>query len=126
MNDQKPPIQTIVKFPLQPIIAGRFVENRIVRDLLDNGPFDMNSIATGSYTDQEQVQFAQLIGYSVSGFGSLSYVDNETYEAAELVSGGCPSSEARYTALSSQMENIKDGIRSAAAELFRVHPDDLV
>jgi hypothetical protein len=117
---------TDTKFPLQPIKDGRFVQNRIVRDLLDKGPLDLNIIAVGDYTQQERIQFAQLIGYSLSGFSSLSYVDNETYQAAELLSDGLVASEARYTALSVQMENIKENVRNAAVELFNVHPDDLV
>ena len=65
----------------------RFVPNRIVDDLLtfasEHG-FDMNRIAIracyGHYTQEEQTQFAQLIGYSVSGWGTLSYVSDEDYD----------------------------------------------
>lgn len=70
--------------PLQPIeIASdgvvRFRENRIVRWLLDAGPFDMNQIAMlPGISNAERMQFAQLIGYSVSGAGDLSYFDMET------------------------------------------------
>ncbi len=72
-------------FPLQPVhisedLVVRFIPNRIVEDLLDAScvhGFDMNHIALlaakGRYTKDEQMQFAQLIGYSVDGYGSLSY-----------------------------------------------------
>jgi len=73
--------------PCQPTIIDkhgveRFRENLIVRYLLDNGPFDMNHIAIRGFPDADQEQFAQLIGYSVSGFGDLSYVTDETYDRA--------------------------------------------
>lgn len=69
--------------PLQPMgFDGsgvvRFRPNRIVQHLLDNGPFDLNDVAFLDVTNAEQMQFAQLIGYSVSGASSLSYFDDET------------------------------------------------
>lgn len=72
--------------PMQPIGldpsgVARFRRNRIVRYLLDAGPFNMNDVAMlPGITNAERMQFAQLIGYSVSGAGDLSYFDNETIE----------------------------------------------
>lgn len=67
--------------PMQPIDIDeegciRFRENGIVRWLLDAGPFDLNQIAMlPGISQDERVQFTQLIGYSVSGFGELSHVE---------------------------------------------------
>lgn len=85
----------MTKLPMQPLHRDkygviRFVENRIVRDLLDTatkaGLMDMNSICIdackGKYTDQEQMQFAQLIGYSLGGFEELNYSSQEVIDAA--------------------------------------------
>lgn len=71
-----------MKLPNQPThyVDGvrRFVKNRIVEYLLDNGPFDLNDIIRlEDITDEEHAQFAQLIGYSVSGWEGLSYVTDE-------------------------------------------------
>lgn len=83
------------KLPMQPLHITekgtlRFVANRIVDDLYEFSVvrgFGMNEIARaaaqGKYTKEEQMQFAQLIGYSLSGYGSLSYVTDESYEEAE-------------------------------------------
>ena len=74
--------------PLQPIEWAedgviRFVPNRIVRWWLDAGPFDMNQIAAlPGISQQERMQFAAMTGYSVSGWGDLSYVA-DTEELAE-------------------------------------------
>jgi hypothetical protein len=74
--------------PSQPIvIAGdnviRFKENKLVNFLLDEATAgrmcDMNRLATIDATQEDRVQFAQLIGYSVSGWCDLSYVDNKVY-----------------------------------------------
>jgi hypothetical protein len=79
------------KLPMQPIVWDdhgviRFKENRIVRWLLDAGPFDMNQIAAlPGITDDERTQFAQLIGYSVSGAGDLPYFDDEVLEQADAM-----------------------------------------
>lgn len=53
----------------------RFQRNEIVRFLLDAGPFDLNKLAAMDFSDEDHTQFAQLIGYSLSGFMDLSFVD---------------------------------------------------
>jgi hypothetical protein len=35
------------------------------------------------FSDEDRIQFAQLVGYSLSGFSELSYIDDATYEQAE-------------------------------------------
>ncbi len=81
-----------MSYPMQPVQFGRdgvvrFKKNKIVVLLLDKGPFDMNRLAMLSFSNEDREQFAQLIGYSVSGFGDLSYVSadaiNEADEKAE-------------------------------------------
>ena len=62
--------------------TARFKENGIVRYLLDAGPFDMNQLAVLPFSDEDREQFAQLIGYSLSGFGELHYTSDVVYQAA--------------------------------------------
>lgn len=76
--------------PLQPIIVdeqgvARFRRNEIVSFLLDAGPFDMNQLARMLFNDTDREQFAQLIGYSVSGFGELDYASEETVRRADSI-----------------------------------------
>lgn len=75
------------KHPLQPLITDeygitRFKHNAIVRYLLDNGGIDLNKIAGIPFSREDREQFAQLIGYSLCGFGDLSYVRDKTWDAA--------------------------------------------
>lgn len=75
------------KHPNQPIIAvdgvERFKKNAIVCYLLDTHlTADMNSLAVLPFTNEDRTQFAQLIGYSVCGFGELSYVSDKAYKEA--------------------------------------------
>ena len=84
--------------PMQPVGVDahgvhRFLDNRIVRELLVRSGltgYGLNEIAVdahrGKYNDVEQRQLAQLIGYSVSGYGDLSYVDNESCMRADALS----------------------------------------
>lgn len=77
-----------MQHPVQPLIKDndrilRFKQNAIVRYLLDAGPFDLNHLAIIPFSQEDKEQFAQLIGYSLSGFGNLSYVSDETYNRAE-------------------------------------------
>lgn len=79
------------KHPMQPILLvdgiARFKQNAIVRFLLDTYPdVDMNRLACIGFSEEDRSQFAQLIGYSVSGYGDLSYaIDVE--KADEIVRG---------------------------------------
>ena len=60
----------------------RFKQNAIVRLLLDTGKFNLNDIARMNFSNEDHEQLAQLIGYSLSGFGELSYVSDKTFDAA--------------------------------------------
>ena len=75
------------KHPIQPLAFDesgvlRFKENKIVKYLLDMGPFDLNYIGAMRFDNEDREQFAQLIGYSLSGFSELSYVSDNTYDTA--------------------------------------------
>lgn len=67
--------------PMQPIVNYRFKENKIVSYCLDNET-NMNELAMIDFTQEDREQFAQLIGYSVSGYGELDYVSDESYSKA--------------------------------------------
>ena len=62
----------------------RFQGNAIVSFLLDAGPFDMNQLAIMPFDRKDREQFAQLIGYSVSGFGDLGYCAKKTVKKADI------------------------------------------
>ena len=77
--------------PLQPIYRDgngvvRFEANSLVRFLLDWATprgMGLNELALGPFPVEHREQFAQLIGYSVSGFGDLSYARPETVARAD-------------------------------------------
>lgn len=74
--------------PSQPLVLDdhqviRFAENKIVSFLLESGPFDMNQLQIMDFSDEDRAQFAQLIGYSVSGWGGLDYVPKESVTVAD-------------------------------------------
>jgi hypothetical protein len=82
------------KHPIQPLIRDehgtvRFKENAIVRFLLDNGQHNMSTLARSQFSQEDQEQFAQLIGYSLCGFCDLSYVSDEAKDAAEAMERPC-------------------------------------
>ena len=82
-----------MKFPIQPIQldthgTARFAKNRIVDDLLKFATargFGLNQIALGDYADNEHMQLAQLIGYSVGGYGDLSYASEESVQKTDAI-----------------------------------------
>lgn len=78
---------------MQPVVlvgdVVRFRANPIVARLLDhcaNLPgklkLGLNELCDLGFSNQDFEQFAQLIGYSVSGFRTLSYVSDEFAERA--------------------------------------------
>lgn len=119
-----------MRHPIQPIGPDsdgtmRFLRNAIVWRLLNDGPFDMNVIAEWDVPREDREQFAQLIGYSLAGFSELSYVRDETYNAAAAMAGGADEAAARIAALEEILERVRAGLRVAAPAVFSIHPDDL-
>ena len=75
------------KHPVQPLIKDedgrlRFKVNKIVRFLKDQSKFDLNTLHDMPFSTEDWVQFNQLCGYSLDGWGDLSYVTKEDYRRA--------------------------------------------
>lgn len=77
--------------PMQPMFVdqaggARFVENTIVRFLLDEASAgrkcDLNRLATRNFPQADWEQFYQLIGYSLRGYHELSFISDESALAA--------------------------------------------
>ena len=117
----------VTPMPVQPIKDGRFIKNRIVDFLVDSLPGGLNKIAVMDFTNEERMQLAQLIGYSVSGYSSLSYVSDESYAATDAIACGTANNEldGRNEVLRERLKEAEEHVRNAAVALFRVHPDDL-
>jgi hypothetical protein len=120
--------------PIQPLALDahnvlRFKSNAIVEHLLakcqDAGIADMTSIACEDFTVEDRMQFAQLIGYSLSGFGTLSYVTDDVYEAAATMHDAkLPELQARVTSLQEKLDRLRESLREPLAELYGKHPSD--
>lgn len=123
-----------MKNPIQPLTEDskgtlRFKENAIVRHLLDwasERGMGMNELAVMNFCKDDRQQFAQLIGYSLSGYSSLqSYVDDDAYNAAAKMADGLTEEQARNAALQEELDAVRAALREPMARLFGVHPDDL-
>lgn len=117
--------------PIQPLEKDadgtlRFKGNAIVQHLLDHGMITLNDLAVLEFSQEDREQFAQLIGYSLGGFGELSYVTDETYSAAKRIyeAGGSPV-DARLFVATAKLAMLRDALRGPVAELYGIHPDDL-
>jgi len=114
----------------QPIIKDahgtlRFKTNGLVEFLLKHGGIDMNTLARAEFTDEDRMQFAMLIGYSVSGFGSLSYVTDTVYATACQLAGTTQTSEQIELALlREQLKEVREYTAKLTLALFQVHPND--
>lgn len=120
-----------MRHPIQPLQLDdkgvlRFKENAIVRHLLDNGGIDLNKLACLDFTCEDREQFAQLIGYSLSGYADLGYVTDATYAAAQAVSDNpeLQALQARVEHLECVLERIREGLKGPLSELYEKHPDD--
>ena len=120
-----------MKHPIQPLAKDsegtlRFKENALIRFLLDNGKHDLNDLASMDFSQEDREQFAQLIGYSLSGFSELSYVSDEAYHAAaRMAKEGMSEKDARIKYLTELVSTLRKGLREPMAELFGVDPSDL-
>lgn len=120
-----------MKHPIQPLQLDdkgvlRFKKNAIVEYLLDNGGIDMNHLARKDFTTEDREQFAQLIGYSLSGYADLGYVTDATYAAAQAVGENLElrSLQARVEHLEGVLEKLREGFKSPLSALYEKHPDD--
>lgn len=120
------------RHPIQPLeLDGngtlRFKENKIVRWMLDTGGIDMNKIAMQGFDKDEQEHFAQLIGYSLSGYGGLSYVSDQTYNAAEMAYTDETENakDALIASLQGTLELLRKDMAGPISTLFGIHEDDL-
>lgn len=77
----------------------RFKGNQIVRDLLDAAgegrKRDLNDIVIHGYSPEDRDQFWQLIGYSVSGYGELSFIRRKTVATADRLADEMAKSRKR-------------------------------
>lgn len=105
----------------------RFKENNIVSYLLDHGGLDMNHLATLPFSREDREQFAQLIGYSLSGFADLSYTSDITLGVAyHMATHGQTEDQARIAVLTEKLNTVRESLRTLVPLLFNIHPDDLV
>lgn len=125
-----------MKNPIQPIIKDengvlRFKKNSIVAFLIDwstKRGIGMNELALMGFSNDDRQQFAQLIGYSLSGYSELSYVDDISYNTVIEIYENKDERDAYIAALEQRIYNINSGIealREPIANLFGVHQDDL-
>jgi len=118
--------------PIQPVVTDangtmRFKENKIVRYLLDAGGIDMNKLAIMPFDQNDREQFAQLIGYSLSGFSELSYASDVVVEAADkMAEYGLTEDQAKIEVLNEKLVATREALRELVPIHFRIHPDDLV
>jgi hypothetical protein len=121
-----------LKHPFQPVGLDehgvlRFKENEIVRYILDFGNITLNDIAVKNFPREDRVQFAQLIGYSVSGFGELtSYVSDEDYETADsMYRDKLDEKDARIKVLEEKLRNVRRALKAGISELYSIAEEDL-
>ncbi len=79
----------------------RFQKNALVDALYEHGVktgLGLNELHRMDFSDEDRQQFAQLIGYSLSGYGTLGYVSDEAYAAAERAAMTAQKGGARWQA----------------------------
>lgn len=118
--------------PIQPLAKDergtmRFKENAIVRHLLDKGGIDLNALAMLDFPKEDWQQLAQLIGYSLGGYGELSYVTDDAYgAAARMACEGLSEEKARIAHLEEEIAALREALLAPIARLYGKHPADLL
>lgn len=93
-------------YPMQPVVMVgeviRFRANPIVAKLLDHcsslpglQKLSLNELCDLGFSNEDFEQFAQLIGYSVSGFRGLSYVSDLAADRAQYAAEAVLKSQKR-------------------------------
>ena len=119
------PMSNDTEYPMQPIYLDkdqrpRFEKNPIVDMLCEK--HGLNDIAWWWFennVEQRYIeQFYQLIGYSVSGYGTLSQVSDESYYRATEVAADIGIEEK--DALLVEVDALKDELEKKKAELEHI------
>lgn len=114
-----------MKHPMQPQKTDdsgvlRFVENGLVRWLVDQLPNGMNDLSiqfqSAGYSEDDYDQILQLIGYSVSG---IPYRDLDKHGITDNNRDPNEHFEIEY-------KELKNKLRPVISELFNIHEDDLI
>lgn len=121
--EASPPAPKVTEgHPMQPVVVSergihRFKSNKCVEALLDHGQktgFGLNELACQAHTAEDQMQLAQLIGYSVSGYGDLSYVTAASYDLASKRSLALTAAQEAAPKVTDEIaESALDAMRSA-------------
>ena len=90
---QSAAVSSTSDLPMQPLIRDksgtlRFKGNALVEALYEHSAqngMSMNDLARMDFAEDHRQQFAQLIGYSVDGYGTLSYVSDDAHSAAQAL-----------------------------------------
>lgn len=120
-----------MKNPIQPLYKDesgvvRFKENAIVRYILDKGGVDLNELAVLDFNQDDREQFAQLIGYSHSGSGDLSYMSDATFDISDkMYESGMTEQEAKIEYYEDLVRSLRLSVKEMATNLFNIHEDDL-
>jgi len=122
-----------LRHPIQP--AGldangvlRFKRNGIVDFLLEayQEKGGLNALSRLEFSRDDWEHFAQLIGYSVSGFSGLSYTRSETVRLAEEQAHSGDSALQVAARQSAELRaRVKQNVRELVTLCFDVHPDYL-
>ena len=104
----------------------RFKENNRVVYLLENGGIDLNHLAVMEFSQEDRMQFAQLTGYSLGGYGDLSFVTDDNYELVYATKGGTDEQDAELIYLREKLDSIREQLRVLVPLAFRIDPEDLV
>jgi len=115
--------------PFQPIYMDdngtvRFKPNKIVEHL---AKARLNDLSTLGFSDEDWDQFAQLIGYSVSAWGGLSYVSSENCKVGDSMVDNPAQSEIeiRIQVLGELVNMLKKTLAKPIAELYGIAVEDL-
>jgi hypothetical protein len=124
-----------MKNPIQPLSKDaqgtlRFKKNAIVDYLLEwskQRGLGLNELAAMDFTQDDREQFWQLIGYSLSGYGELSFVSDATYSVAVGMTEDedLQEKDARIAVLEHELAILRDSLRAPIARLYGIHQDDL-
>jgi hypothetical protein len=123
-----------MKHPIQPLEEGcdkviRFKKNAIVKYLLEHAEkhgCNLNDLRDMGFSKEDHQQLAQLIGYSLGGYGDLSFVDAESYHAAvQMYETGTNENTARINYLQTELNAARTALREPIARLFGIDPSTL-
>jgi len=104
----------------------RFKENDVILYLLHKSGITIEQVASLPFSNEDKIQFVQLIGIDIVAFEFLPFVTSDLFNAYMIMNSDSTSSEeSRIRSLEIELSALRAMLREPISRLYDIDPDIL-